>query len=101
MSIQKKLWNMQKFQFLLLTYWLDSPCFLKEVARDVVRTVSLCGNLQNMFFYRVCSRLTKFENFDAATLVFFGMYYFENHRSLEGNNNFVNSQIFGRVVKFG
>jgi len=50
MNIQKKLWNMQKFQFLLLTYWLDSPVFLKEVARDVVRTVSLCGNLQNMFF---------------------------------------------------
>ena len=41
---------MQKFQFLLLTYWLDSPVFLKEVARDVVRTVSLCGNLQNIFF---------------------------------------------------
>jgi len=50
-NIQKKnVWNMQKFQFLLLTYWLDSPGFLKEVARDVVRTVSLCGNLQNMFF---------------------------------------------------
>ena len=40
---------MPKFQFLLLTYWLDSPGFLKEVARDV-RTVSLCGNLQNTFF---------------------------------------------------
>ena len=26
------------------------PVFLKEVACDVVRTVSLCGNLQNMFF---------------------------------------------------
>ena len=50
MNIQKKLWNMQKFQFLLLTYWLDSPVFLKEVAHVVVRTVSLCGNLQNMFF---------------------------------------------------
>jgi len=25
----------------------------------------------------------------------------ENHPSFEGNNNFVNSQIFGRVVKFG
>ena len=42
---------MQKFQFLLLTYWLDSPGFLKEVARDVVRNVPLCGNLQNMFFF--------------------------------------------------
>jgi len=40
---------MQKFQFLLLTYSLDSPGFLK-VTRDVVRTVSLCGNLQNMIF---------------------------------------------------
>ena len=50
MNIQKNVWNMQKFQFLSLTYWLDSPGFLKEVARDVVRTVSLCGNLQNMFF---------------------------------------------------
>ena len=47
---KKKLWNIKKSQFLLLTYWLDSPVFLKEVARDVVRTVSLCGNLQNMFF---------------------------------------------------
>jgi len=43
-------WNMQKFQFVLLTYWLASPGFLKEVAPDVVRTVPLCGNLQNMFF---------------------------------------------------
>jgi len=50
MIIQKKLWNIKKIQFLLLTYWLDSPVFLKEVARDVVRTVSLCGNLQNKFF---------------------------------------------------
>jgi len=41
---------MQNFQFLLLTYWLDSPGFLKEVAHDVVRTVPLCGNLRNMFF---------------------------------------------------
>ena len=49
---------MQKFQLLLLTYWLDSPVFLKEVARDVVRTVSLCGNLQNMFFSNAQSHLT-------------------------------------------
>ena len=42
---------MQKFQFLLLTYWLPSPGFLKEVAPDVVRTVRLCVNLQNMFFF--------------------------------------------------
>jgi hypothetical protein len=42
---------MQKFQFLLLTYWLDSQGFLKKVACYVVRTVPLCGNLQNMFFH--------------------------------------------------
>ena len=41
---------MQKFQFILLTYWLESPGFLKEVAPDVVRSVTLCGNLQNMDF---------------------------------------------------
>ena len=39
---------MQKFQFPLLTYWLDSTVFLKDVARDV-RTVPLCGNLQNKY----------------------------------------------------
>ena len=49
---------MQKFHFLLLTYWLQSPGFLKEVARDVVRTVSLCGNLQNMFFFNAQSHFT-------------------------------------------
>jgi hypothetical protein len=47
---QKIVWNMQKFQFLLLTYWLDSPGFLKEVTCDDVRSVPLCGDLQNMFF---------------------------------------------------
>jgi hypothetical protein len=26
---QSNLWNMRKFQFLLLTYWLESPVFLK------------------------------------------------------------------------
>jgi len=30
---------MQKCQFLLLAYWLESPIFLKEVAPDVVRAV--------------------------------------------------------------
>jgi len=40
---------MQKFRFLLLTYWFESPGFLKEVTR-VVRNVPLCGNLQNTFF---------------------------------------------------
>jgi len=51
---------------------------------------------------RVSSRFTKFENFDDETLAFIIWYVlFENHPSLEGNNNFVNSQIFGRVVEFG
>ena len=45
--------------------------------------------------------VTKFENFDAETLAFFWYVLFENHSSLEGNNNFINSQIFGRVLKFG
>jgi len=41
---------MQNFQFPLLTYWLDSTVFHKEVTRDVVRTVPpLCGNLQNRY----------------------------------------------------
>ena len=47
---KKKYTEYAKISVLLLTYWLDSPGFLREVARDVVRTVSLCGNLQNMFF---------------------------------------------------
>jgi hypothetical protein len=41
---------MQKFQFPLLTYCFGSPVFLEEVARDVVRNVPLCGNLQNKCF---------------------------------------------------
>ena len=40
---------MQKFQFLFLTYWLESQGFLKEVTPDV-RTMPLCSNLQNIFF---------------------------------------------------
>ena len=43
---------MRKFQFLLLTYWLESSGFLSEVTPDVVRIMPLCGNLQNMFFLR-------------------------------------------------
>jgi len=38
-------------QFLLLAYWLDSSGFLEDVTPDVVRTMPLCGNLQNMFFF--------------------------------------------------
>ena len=37
-----------KISVSLLTYWLDSTVFLKEDARDV-RTVPLCGNLQNNY----------------------------------------------------
>ena len=33
--------ELQKFQFLLLAYWRESPGFLKVAAQDVVRTV-LC-----------------------------------------------------------
>jgi hypothetical protein len=40
---------MQKIQFPLFTYWLASPVFPKEVARDVDTTVPLYGNLQNVF----------------------------------------------------
>jgi hypothetical protein len=48
MNRPKNVMEYAKFQFPLLTYWLDSPVFLKEVACDVVRTVPLCGNLQNL-----------------------------------------------------
>jgi len=49
---------------------------------------------------RVSSRVTKFENFDAKTLVFLWYVLFENHPLIEGNNNFINCQTFRRVVKF-
>ena len=55
----------------------------------------------NYHVTRVSNRVTKFENFDAETLAFFWYVLFENHPSLEGKNNFVNSQIFRRVVKLG
>jgi hypothetical protein len=42
-----------------------------------------------------------FENFDAETLAFLWYELFENHPPFVGNSNFVNSHIFGRVVKFG
>ena len=39
--------------------WLESPGFLKEVALNVVRTVSLCGSLQNrVFFFNAQSHFT-------------------------------------------
>ena len=45
--------------------------------------------------------LQSLKNFDAKMLAFIRYVLSENHPSFEGNNNFVNSQIFGRVVKFG
>ena len=59
--------------------------------------------LSQVYFHviRVSSRVIKFENFEAETLAFFWYVLYENHPTLEVNNNFVNSQIFGRVVKFG
>ena len=70
MNIQKNVWNMQTFQFLLITYWLDSPDFLKEVARDDVKTVSLCGNLQNIFLtHSPTSHLRHFTNTFCVTPV--------------------------------
>ena len=56
-------WNMQTFQFLLLTYWLESPGFLKEDAPGVVRTVPLCGNLKTCFLtHSPTSHLRHFTN---------------------------------------
>ena len=49
MNRQKNFMGYTKIQSPLLTYWLDSTVFLKEVTRDVVRTVPLCGNLQNKY----------------------------------------------------
>jgi len=43
---------------------------------------------------RASNQVTKFENFDAEMLAFFWYVLFENHPSLEGNNNFVNNQSF-------
>jgi len=59
--------------------------------------------LPQVYFHviRVSSQVTKFEHFDAETLAFFWYVLFENHPPFEGNNNFVNSHMFGRVVKFG
>jgi len=45
---------------------------------------------------------SQFEKFDAETLAFLWYVLFQNHPPLERKKNiFVNSQIFGRVVKFG
>ena len=41
--------NVQRFQFLLLTYRFESAIFRRKVAPDVLRSVPWCGSLQNMF----------------------------------------------------
>jgi len=43
----------------------------------------------------------KLENFDAEMLSFLLYVLFETYPSFDGNSNFINSQIFGRVVIFG
>ena len=73
------------------------------VAWVAVTCCAVRSVLPQVHFHVICvsSRVTKFENFDAETLAFLWYVLFENHPSLEGDNNFVNSQIFERVVKFG
>jgi len=61
----------------------------------------LCVVIFKTFFYRVSNRVTNFGIFDAGTLAFFWYVLFQSHPSLEGNNKFVNSQIFGSVIIFG
>ena len=84
--------------------WPHPSVFLVSSVTHVV-----CGHLlchvpsvlpQVYFVICVSSRVTKFENFDTEILAFLWYVLFENHASLEGNNNFFNSQIFRRVVKF-
>jgi hypothetical protein len=48
----------------------------------------------------VTSQVKKFAYFDAHMFEFLWYVFFEIHPHFEGNNN-LNSQIFGRVVKFG
>jgi hypothetical protein len=55
------------------------------------------GMVKYFHVIRVYSQRTKFENFDPKTLACLWHVLFENHPPLEGNNNFVNSQIFRRV----
>jgi hypothetical protein len=49
----------------------------------------------------VSIQVAQLENVDAETLAFLCYVQFENYPFFEGNNYFVNSQIFGRVIKFG
>ena len=55
----------------------------------------------NCHVIRVSSLVTQFVNFDPEMLVCTVLYVLlENDPSFELNNNFVYSQMFGRVVKF-
>jgi len=53
------------------------------------------------FMSCVSIQVAQLENVDAETLAFLCYVQFENYPFFEGNNYFVNSQIFGRVIKFG
>jgi hypothetical protein len=46
----------------------------------------------------VSSWITEFENIYAETFAVLWYVMFQNHPPLEGNNNFVNGEIFRRVV---
>ena len=85
--------------------WPHPSMFLVSsvtVAWVAVTCCAVCYLPPEVYFHviRVSSRVTKFENFDAEILVFLWYVQFENHPLFEGNNNFINSQIFRRVVKF-
>ena len=50
------MWNMENFQFCLLTYRLEPQVFLREVAPDVLTILPWCGSLQIMFFSHTVPR---------------------------------------------
>ena len=65
---------MQKYQFFYLHIGLIPQVLL---GRSHVMLLELClcvVSFKTCFFSCVSSRVTKFENFDAGTLAFFGMY---------------------------
>ena len=69
----------------------------------VAVTCCVLSVLPQVYFHviLVSSRVTKFEHFDAEMLAFFWYVLFETHPPFVRNSNFISSQIFGRVVKFG
>ena len=59
---------MKKFQFLLLTYWLDSPGFLKEVTPDVLELFLCVVNFKTCFLtHSPNSHLRHFTNTSCIT----------------------------------